>query len=366
VYPALPVVRELAHQLANEQQAAGQQVVLEILWVGSRGGMEEALVDRAGLKIELISAASVRGKNPLAIGRSLLTLKQGYGESQQIISRFQPDALFVTGGYVCVPVALAARRAGVPVIIYLPDIEPGWAIKFLARFADKVAVTTAEAQQFFKPGLTVVTGYPVEPDFFSLREQGKRAARQQLGLSDELPVLLVFGGSRGARSINIAVTDHLEEYLQVGQVMHVTGTLDEVRVRERQAQLPDDLKTRYHLSAYLHEEKVTAFVAADLVIARAGASVMGELPAAGVPGILVPYPYAGAHQTLNAEYLANRQAAIIVQNAELDEKLKSTVLDLLRNPEKLNRMGQASARLAQPDAAQRLAREIVEMQHGNR
>jgi len=366
VYPALPVVRELARQRANEQQIADQQVGLDILWVGSRGGMEEDLVDRANLKIESIAAASVRGKNPLALGRSLLTLRQGYGESQQIISRFQPDVLFVTGGYVCVPVTLAAQRAGVPVLIYLPDIEPGWAIKFLARFADRVAVTTSEAQQFFKPGLTVVTGYPVEPDFFTLREQGKAAARLQLDLSDDLPVLLVFGGSRGARSINVAITDHLEAYLQVAQVVHVTGTLDETWVRERQAQLPDNLKTRYHMSAYLHEEKVAALVAADLIIARAGASTMGELPAAGLPGILVPYPYAGAHQTLNAEYLANRQAAIIVKNAELEEKLKATVLDLLHNPEKLNRMAQASASLAQPDAAQRLAREIVEMHHGNR
>jgi UDP-N-acetylglucosamine--N-acetylmuramyl-(pentapeptide) pyrophosphoryl-undecaprenol N-acetylglucosamine transferase len=93
---------------------------------------------------------------------------------------------------------------------------------------------------------------------------------------------------------------------------------------------------------------------------------MGELPAAGLPGILVPYPYAGAHQTLNAEYLANRQAAIIIKNAELEQKLKLTVLDLLHNPEKLNHMSQSSTSLAQPDAAQRLAREIMEMHHGNR
>lgn len=339
---------------------------MEILWVGSRGGMEEDLVGRAGLKIKSIPATSVRGKNPLALGRSLLTLKQGIAESRQIISRFQPDLLFVTGGYVCVPVALAARWAGVPVIIYLPDIEPGWAIKFLARFAGKVAVTTAEAQQFFKPGLTVVTGYPVSPDFFSQREAGKTAARQQLGLTDDLPVLLVFGGSRGARSINIAVTHYLQEYLQVSQIVHVTGTLDELNVRERQAQMPENLRMRYHVSAYMHHEKVAAFVAADLVISRAGASVMGELPAAGLPGILVPYPYAGAHQTLNAKYLAQHQAAIIVNDAELDEKLKPTVLELLADKAKLNQMAQASANLAQPDAAQRLAREIVEMHHGNR
>ncbi len=328
--------------------------------------MEDALVSRAGLKIESIPAAGVRGKNPLAVLRSLWTLWQGYRHSRQLLNVFRPDVLFVTGGYVCVPVTLAARRAGIPALIYLPDIEPGWAIKFLSRFADKVAVTAPEAQQFFKPGLTVVTGYPVSPEFVSMRRAGKAAARAQLGLSDTLPVLLVFGGSRGARSINIAITDHLTDYLQQCQVVHVTGTLDEAWVRERQAQLPDELRARYHLSAYLHQEKVAVFVAADLIISRAGASVMGELPAAGLPGILVPYPYAGAHQTRNADYLARHQAAIIIKNADLNEMLKPTVRELLTDQKKLSRMAQASSALARPDAAQRLARELVEVHHGGR
>jgi UDP-N-acetylglucosamine--N-acetylmuramyl-(pentapeptide) pyrophosphoryl-undecaprenol N-acetylglucosamine transferase len=326
--------------------------------------MEQALVERAGLTIETISAASVRGKNPIAAIGSLWALTRGYCQSRQIIRRFRPDVLFVTGGYVCVPVTLAARRAGVPVIIYLPDVEPGWAIKFLARFADRVAVTAPEAQKFFKPGLTVVTGYPVQAELFSLHQAGKAVARRQLGLADDWPVLLVFGGSRGARSINRAVSDQLEDYLRVSQVIHVCGTLDEPWVRAKQAELPEELRARYYLSAYLHEEKAAAFVAADLIICRAGASVMGELPAAALPAVLVPYPYAGAHQTLNAQYLVQHQAAIILDNADLHKRLKETVINLMVDKKKLEAMSQASHSLAKPDAAACLAREILEIRNG--
>jgi UDP-N-acetylglucosamine--N-acetylmuramyl-(pentapeptide) pyrophosphoryl-undecaprenol N-acetylglucosamine transferase len=323
--------------------------------------MEQALVERAGLTFEAIAALGLRGKNPFASAQGLWALSQGYRQSRQIIRRFRPDALFVTGGYVCVPVTLAARQAGVPVIIYLPDIEPGLAIKFLARFANKVAVTAPEAQQFFKPGLTVVTGYPVREEFFSSSFEGggRGEVRRQLGLRDDLPVLMVFGGSRGARSINEAVTQQLEALLQVGQVVHVTGTLDEASVLARRAELSPDEQTRYHVSAYLHDEMVTALLAADLVVSRAGASVLGEFPAAGLPAMLVPYPYAGAHQNANAAYLARHGAAIVVNDADLNRRLRDTVIDLLANPEKLEAMRQASRSLAQPAAAARLAQEIL-------
>ncbi|MFN8453898.1 MAG: glycosyltransferase [Anaerolineae bacterium] len=194
VYPALAAVPKLKHLCAD----------LHLLWVGSQGGMEQALVERAGLTIESIAAGGLRGKNPLAVIKGLWKLGQGYQQSRQIMRRFQPEVVFVTGGYVCVPVTLAAWRAGVPVIIYLPDIEPGLAIKFLARFARRVAVTAPEAQKFFKPGLTVVTGYPVRDEFFNTplnppaTGRGRRRGLQ-LGLTADLPVLMVFGGSRGAQ-----------------------------------------------------------------------------------------------------------------------------------------------------------------------
>ena len=332
--------------------------------------MEQALVERAGLKIELISAEGLRGKNPIAAMRGATALSKGYGQSRQIINRFQPDVLFVTGGYVCAPVTLAARRASIPVVIYLPDVEPGLAIKSLARFATKVAVTTEDSRQFFKPGLTVVTGYPVRQELLDVvenRATSKAEARQKLGLVDTLPVLLIFGGSRGARSINKAVSSNIEDYLTVCQVIHVSGTLDADWVQARRAEISNPvLQARYHVSAYLHEDMTTALLAADLVISRAGASVMGEFPAIGLPAVLVPYPHAGTHQALNARYLAGRHAAVAINDADLDADLKDTVINLITNTDKLQAMSNASQQLAKPDASLRLAQVILEVKpHGS-
>lgn len=325
--------------------------------------MEQALVERAGLPIELISAVGVRGKNPIAAAKSLWTMRRGYGESAALLRQFQPEVLFVTGGYVCVPVTLAARRAGVPVLIYLPDVEPGLAIKFLARFASRVAVTTPDSQRFFKAGQTAVTGYPVRPDLAAggPSPEAKTAARRELGLAGEGPVLLVFGGSRGAHSLNEAIAGQVERYLPLCRIVHITGTLDSEWVQARRAALSPELQARYYVWPYLHEQMPAALLAADLVVSRAGASVMGEFPAAGLPAILVPYPYAGAHQILNANYLAQNGAGVIINDADLAAKLAPTVLEILGGEHKLSAMSRASQALAKPDAADRLAQQIVEV-----
>ncbi len=354
MYPALAAVAELK----QKPDAPA------LMWVGSIGGMEEALVQRENLPYKAISAGGLRGKNPLTVIKNLISLARGYRHSRQLIRQFQPDVLLMTGGYVGVPVTLAAWRTGVPVVIYLPDIEPGLAIKFLARFAGRVAVTAAEAQAHFKPGQTVVTGYPLRPDLSAATEQpdrARQAARQRLGLTDDLPVLLVFGGSRGAHSINRAVTAHLVDHLRMAQLLHITGTLDEAWVQTCRRELPSKLQARYYVWPYLHEQMVDALLAADLVISRAGASVLGEFPAAGLPAILAPYPYAGAHQMVNANYLAQNGAAIIIKDAKLQTQLKETVQDLWENPHQLHAMRTASKKLAQPQAAAQLAQVVAEV-----
>jgi len=355
VYPALAA----AQSLNRQQGEVG--ALTEILWIGSVGGMEQALVERAGLTIELITATGLRGKDPVAALRGVWTLGRGYKQSRQVIRRFQPDALFVTGGYVSVPVTLAAWQAGVPVIIYLPDIEPGLAIKFLARFAARVAVTTAETCNFFRPGLTVVTGYPVRAELAAgpVDEAARATARQRLGLGTERPVILVFGGSRGARSINFAVGGQIKSYLEVGQVVHISGRLDENWVRSRRTELSPDLQARYHVWPYLHEEMSSALKAADMVISRAGASVLGEYPAIGLPAILVPYPYAGTHQAANADYLVRHGAAMRIDDTVLERDLKDIALSLIKDHERLRAMSNSSSRLAKRDAADRLAQEIM-------
>lgn len=340
---------------------------LDLLWVGSEEGMERELVNRAGLPFEAISAAGLRGRNPLALMQALLKMAHGYRQSRRILARFQPDILFVTGGYVCVPITLAAWFRKIPILIYLPDIEPGLAIKFLARFATRVAVTAPEAQTFFKPGLTVVTGYPVRPDLRHPQADSsmKTGARQQFKLTDDLPVLLVFGGSRGARSLNQAITQDLDTYLNFSQIIHCTGSLHIAEVQAKRAALPQPLQARYHVYDYLHETMPLALHAADLVVSRAGASVLGEFPAVGLPAILVPYPYAGAHQTLNAEHLVNHGAAVMLKDIDIKSLLCETIVDIISNQNTLTTMSQATRALAQPNASALLAQQILEVSHGN-
>jgi UDP-N-acetylglucosamine--N-acetylmuramyl-(pentapeptide) pyrophosphoryl-undecaprenol N-acetylglucosamine transferase len=322
--------------------------------------MEEDLVKRAGLSFEGIAAAGLRGRNLAAMLGGLWTLSRGFRQARRLIATFRPDVLFVTGGYVCVPVALAARLAGVPALIYLPDIEPGLAIKFLARLADRVAVTAPPAAQHFRLGQAVVTGYPARRGLF----EGDRAeARARLGLAEGVPVILVLGGSQGARSINRAVSQGIETMLQAAQVIHISGPRDSEWVRERRAGLPAPLQARYHVYHYLHEEMVDALLAADLAVARAGASTLGEFPAVGLPAVLVPYPYAGAHQWANARYMVEAGAAVAVADADLGTALVPTVMSLLIDSARRAALGQAARGLAQPEAAQRIARELEGLAH---
>jgi UDP-N-acetylglucosamine--N-acetylmuramyl-(pentapeptide) pyrophosphoryl-undecaprenol N-acetylglucosamine transferase len=290
----------------------------------------------------------------------LWTLSRGFRQARRLIATFRPDVLLVTGGYVCVPITVAARLAGVPALIYLPDIEPGLAIKFLARLADRVAVTAPPAAQHFRPGQAVVTGYPVRRELF----EGNRAeARARLGLAESAPIVLILGGSQGARSINRAVSQGIEALLQAAQVVHISGPRDSGWVRERRAELPEPLQARYQVYDYLYEEMMDALLAADLAVSRAGASTLGEFPAAGLPAVLVPYPYAGAHQWANARYLVEAGAAVTLADADLGAALVPTVLNLLADGDRRAALARAAHALAQPEAAQRIAHELEGLIH---
>ncbi|MGE5072922.1 MAG: undecaprenyldiphospho-muramoylpentapeptide beta-N-acetylglucosaminyltransferase [Anaerolineae bacterium] len=350
VYPALAVV----HALSAKNPA------VEALWVGGEGGMEADLVTRAGVPFRSIPAAGLHGVGLRALPRNLSQLARGTLASARILRDYRPDVLFFTGGYVAGPMALAARTPRLNdrrnrILLYVPDIEPGLALKFLAYFADRIAVTTPESRKYFRKDV-VVTGYPTRSD---LQEWTRERARAALGLSDTLPVLLVFGGSKGARSINQAVTSNLPSLLEKAQVLHLTGQLDWETVQDAAHTLDAAKKGRYHAFPYLHHEMGAALAAADLAVTRAGASTLGELPLAGLPAVLVPYPYAWRYQKVNADYLAERGAAVILPDELLAEQLPAVITDLLENPGKRRAMQQAIRTLAHPGAAGAIADQIV-------
>ena len=329
------------------------------MYAGVAGAVEEELAARASIPFWPIDSGQVRGVGVLRAAQGLLKAGKGTRQAAALMREFRPDVVFVTGGYVAGPVVWSAWRAGVPVFITLPDLEPGVAIRRMSRFASRVGVSFDEAAAYF-PGKAVVTGYPVRPEILALA--GKREeARVTMKLEPDVPVLLVFGGSRGARSINSVLAAALPDILQHCQVVHVSGTLDWPDVTVRAAIVPDSLRDRYHPYPYLHDEMPAALAAADLVVARAGASTLGEFPALGLPSILVPYPYSGQHQDVNADFLAARGAAVKIADAGLHARLGETVIDLLQNPTKLQRMSAAATGLARPDAAIRIAQELQAM-----
>jgi UDP-N-acetylglucosamine--N-acetylmuramyl-(pentapeptide) pyrophosphoryl-undecaprenol N-acetylglucosamine transferase len=313
--------------------------------------MEADLVTRAGINFTTIPAAGVHGVGLKALPGNLARLMRGYGAARKMLREFEPDAMFFTGGYVAGPVALAGRK--IPTAIYVPDIEPGLALKFLARFADHIAVTAEDSRQYFpNDDRVVVTGYPVRS---KMAKWDKDEAFQTFGFSAELPTLLVTGGSLGALSINKAVTTALSDLLPEMQIVHITGARTWEQFKDVVTTLPEDLRPRYQAFSYLHEEMGAAFAIADLVVSRAGASSIGEYPHFAIPAILVPYPHAWRYQKVNADYLANKDAALTLEDERLSAELAPLILDLIRDTNKRTQMRQKIKSLANDNAAAEIA-----------
>jgi UDP-N-acetylglucosamine--N-acetylmuramyl-(pentapeptide) pyrophosphoryl-undecaprenol N-acetylglucosamine transferase len=329
---------------------------MDTLWVGGETGMEEALVKRQGIAFQSIPAAGMHGVGLVTMPRNLVLLGRGIFAASRILHEFNPDALFFTGGYVAVPVALAGRGRSIPILLYVPDIEPGIALKSLARFSDVIAVTTDQSQKYFNKQV-YETGYPLRAD---LMLWDRQTAHRHLGISGELPCLLIFGGSQGARSINRAVLHQLGLLLQKFEIIHLTGELDWKTVEAEREKLPDELAARYHAMPYLHEMGA-ALAAADLVVARAGASCLGEFPLFGLPAVLVPYPHAWRYQKVNADHLARRGAAVLLEDHRLEDELLITLGVLLDNPNKLKAMRAAMFELSHPRAADKIASMLIQL-----
>ena len=344
MYPALAVHDVLASKVKD----------VKTLWVGGEDGIEESLVKRQGIPFQSIPAAGVHGVSPLALPRNFVKLARGVLASYGILNDFKPDVLFFTGGYVAAPMAFAGRST--PSVLYVPDIEPGMAIKSIARFADVIAVTTEQSQKFFNKRV-YETGYPLRPD---LALWDRQTAHQHLGITGKSPVVLVFGGSKGAHSINMAVLSNLRALLERCEIVHLSGDGDWDLVKSRREQLPVELASRYHAMAYLHEMGA-ALAAADVVVSRAGASSLGEFPLFALPAILVPYPHAWRYQKVNADYLTRRSAAIMLPDNRLDDELLVTLTVLLENPNKLKAMRAAMFELSHPRAAEKIASALLEL-----
>lgn len=348
IYPALAVVAAV--------RKINPAVILH--FVGSASGLENDLIRSTGTHFDAydtVQSGPLHGVNPFRAVLSLLLIILGTFKALWIFARRRPDTVFLTGGWVGLPVALAAAIFRVPVIIFVPDIEPGLTLKVLGRFARLITATTADTQGFY-PGKKVIdTGYPLRPDFMAATRE---AGITRFNLDPNLPTLFIFGGSRGARSINQAVMAQIQAILQNLniQIVHVIGSTDWEQAQHDYNKLSAEIKERYQIFEYLHDIGL-AMAAADVVLSRAGASTLGEFPYFGLPSILVPYPYAWRYQKVNADWLVSRGAAIRLD----DERLSTDLIPTLQTVFKDTKAMQAAARaLSRPDGADNIARVLLE------
>lgn len=349
MYPALAIL----------QAVQARASVLECLWVCGEGDLEVDLVKRERIPFVTIPAAGIHGVG-WRLPANLLRLWRGFFAARNHLDRFKPEVLLFTGGYLAVPVALAGRH--IPSLLYVPDIEPGLALRTLALFADRICLIAEESRRFFKKRAAVeVTGHPTRS---ALQGWNNEAARQILRLDPGLPTLLVFGGSKGARSINRAVLAVLEKLLSFCQVIHISGSLDWPEVLSRSEKLDEFLRQRYQVFPYLHEEMGAAYSAADLILSRAGASSIGEFPLYGKPAILVPYPHAWRYQKVNADYLVAHGAARMLPDDRLQADLVGTVQEIILDEGLRNRMAEAMRSLGRTDPAATIAGYLFEMAGG--
>jgi UDP-N-acetylglucosamine--N-acetylmuramyl-(pentapeptide) pyrophosphoryl-undecaprenol N-acetylglucosamine transferase len=344
VYPALAVLQTMQNKA-------------EVLWVGGEGGMEARLVKRANVPFKSIPAAGVHGVSLRMLPRNVNRLMRGYFAARRILHEFKPDVLFFTGGFVAVPMALAGMR--IPTVLYVPDIEPALALKTLASFADKIAVTAQDSFRYFRRGERIVlTGYPTR---LELNKWTRSNARRTLNLTVNGPVVLILGGSKGARSINHAVLANLSALLKQAEVIHITGELDWPTVETKVKELSEGEATRYHPFPYLYEEMGAALAAADLAVSRSGASTLGEYPLFGLPAVLVPYPYAWRYQHVNADTLVRHGAAMILPDSNLEAELLPTIKGILQNPDGLATMRMAMKSLSHPQAANDIGHLLINL-----
>jgi UDP-N-acetylglucosamine--N-acetylmuramyl-(pentapeptide) pyrophosphoryl-undecaprenol N-acetylglucosamine transferase len=338
----------------------------EVLFVGTERGIEARVLPRLGFRLELISAAGIRGKGGLSQAKGLAMLLYGYVQSRKILKAFQPDRVLGVGGYASGPVVLAARGMQIRRFIHEQNAIPGVTNKILARFAEEVFISLDEAEKFFPKGKTLLTGNPVRREILAAAEQnisqpafaeGERPSPEgslshgEARGEDGLFRLLVFGGSAGAHSVNqamIGALPHLASFREKLAITHQTGEkdLDEVREAYLRAGFRADVVP-------FIEDMAAAYRAASLVVCRAGATTLAEVTTCGKACIFIPYPFAvDDHQRRNAEALLKKGACFMLLEQELSgESLARMLLELMADPERVMLAGVAARSLARRDAA---------------
>ena len=333
-------------------------------WIGSSGGIEASRAPEAGIPYHAIPTGKLRRA---ITWRNLVDLfvnvPAGAAGAFRALGRLRPRVVFATGGYVAVPVMLAAAARRIPIVLHEQTSVPGLANRLGAWLARRVAVTFAESAHHFPPRKVVVTGNPLRPE---LRGGAPARAAGRFGLDAAVPLVYVTGGAQGAQRINRAVGASLAQLLEHAQIIHQCGdnttTGDRAWLEARRAELPPALARRYAIAPYVGAELADVYAAAALVVSRAGAGTVNECCQLGLPALYVPLPGTrGDEQTANARIVEHAGGCVILPQATLTPAaLAERVEALVADPTRLKEMGERARALAVPDAAERIVALLLE------
>ncbi|RSM80612.1 UDP-N-acetylglucosamine--N-acetylmuramyl-(pentapeptide) pyrophosphoryl-undecaprenol N-acetylglucosamine transferase [Amycolatopsis sp. WAC 01375] len=364
-YPALTAIRTLQARLADQGRA------VEVLWVGTAAGLEARVTADQGIPFEPVATGKIRrARNPLKmLSRANMTdmvrVPLGVLQARSVVARFRPDVVLATGGYVAVPVGVAARVCGCPLVIHEQTLRLGLANRVLARFAARVAVSSESTLPLLPPQirkLAVATGNPVRAEVLTGDAERAVTALGVQGFDGALPTVYVTGGAQGATQINELVSAILPWLLEQANVVHQCGTASLGTQRERAAELPADLAARYLPVGFVGSELPDLFALADVVVSRSGAGTIAEVTALGKPAVFIPLASsAGGEQAHNARHLAEQGAASALLGTDVTAAdLRDAVAPLLTDPQRRRAMASRARELGRPDAADRLVDVVLD------
>lgn len=344
IYPAIAIADELKRRHEDA----------EFLFVGAKGKMEMEKVPAAGYKIEGLWISGLQRK--LTLKNVLFPIKVIVSliRARKIVKQFKPDVVVGTGGYASGPLLKAAANRGIPCLLQEQNSYAGITNKLLAGKAKKICVAYDGMERYFPEGKIVKTGNPVRADLVN-SEANREDAVKTIGLDDDRPVLLIIGGSLGARRINQLVAKELPLFNELGvQLLWQSGKL---YYEEYQKFESESVKVRPYIN-----EMSQAYAAADIIISRAGAGSVSELCLAGKPVIFIPSPnVAEDHQTKNAKALEEKRAALVLRESDLEADFENTFKGLVASPEMQKELGKNIKKMALPNATGQIVNEIEKM-----
>ncbi|MET8627538.1 UDP-N-acetylglucosamine--N-acetylmuramyl-(pentapeptide) pyrophosphoryl-undecaprenol N-acetylglucosamine transferase [Kitasatospora sp. NPDC004669] len=357
-YPALTAIRTLRSRLAH---AGG---TLDVLWIGTATGLEAKVAAAENIPFKTVATGKIRrSANPFKLMspanvKDMGRVPLGVAQARSAVTAFDPDVVLGTGGYVAVPVGLAARMCHRPLVVHEQTVRLGLGNRALARMAARVAVSSESTLEFLPEGAratAVVTGNPVRPEVLTGQPDKAVQALGLWGFDGSRPTVYVTGGAQGSQQINGLVSEILPWLLGHANVIHQCGPSHETDLRDRAASLPEHLRGRYLVTGFVGPELPDVLALADVVVSRSGAGTLAELTALGRAAVFIPLATsAGNEQEHNARHLADAGAAVALLGRATSDTLRAEIGPLLTDPARRADIARRAAEHGRPDAAERL------------